>query len=131
MYCSPYYPRYQYYHCCYTPPIYYPDYYYTHSIISKPVSDPDSVIDAALCAVMRHVGTGEEEIEVARQTLSLDANFDALNAFCAISGSDKNVTPHNLADFMQNKDLTLPWAEQVVADFDSDRDGELNFTEFC
>ena len=109
MYYSPYYyPRYEYHHCCYVPPVYY---YRAPLPLYYPEPKSDSIIDRAFCDVLRHVGTGENEIETARQNLSLESSFDAHNAFCAISRDKKYVTAQNLIDYMQNKDLTLSWAE--------------------
>ena len=76
---------------------------------------------------------GEKSVEMSRENLANQRDFDAYQIFQRIDRERKNyVDEHNIVDFLKNNSIYCTEAEArlILSFYDSNYDGNLNYTEF-
>ena len=76
---------------------------------------------------------GERSSEISRENLAIQRDFDAYQIFQRIDRERKNyIDEYNLVDFLRNNNVYCTAAEVkiMLSFYDSNYDGNLNYTEF-
>ena len=76
---------------------------------------------------------GERSVESCRENLAIQRDFDAYQIFQRVDRERKNyIDEYNLVDFLKNNSIycTNTEARLMLSFYDSNSDGNLNYTEF-
>ena len=76
---------------------------------------------------------GERTVELTRENLAIQRDFDAYQIFQRVDRERKNfVDEYNIVDFLKNNSIycTNSEARLILSFYDSNSDGNLNYTEF-
>jgi len=76
---------------------------------------------------------GEKSVELCRENLAVQRDFDAYQIFQRVDRERKNyVDEYNIVDFLKNNSIycTNSEARLMLSFYDSNSDGNLNYTEF-
>ena len=76
---------------------------------------------------------GEKTVELSRENLAIQRDFDAYQIFQRVDRERKNyVDEYNIVDFLKNNSIycTNSEARLILSFYDSNSDGNLNYTEF-
>lgn len=76
---------------------------------------------------------GEKSVECSRENLALQRDFDAYQIFQRVDRERKNyIDEYNIVDFFKNNSIycTNSEARLMLSFYDSNYDGNLNYTEF-
>jgi Ca2+-binding EF-hand superfamily protein len=88
----------------------------------------------ALKAILLCISKREQQLEILRQFLCANENFEPYSAFCRLDrNEDGFVVPMDLVNFMrENGVMGMTEADfyYVIKFFDSDEDGKLNYPDF-
>ena len=81
------------------------------------------------------IGEYEKTLEVKRQYLAINENFEPYSAFCRIDRKSTGfITPRDILNFIRDnglqKGLTEADCYYLVKFFDSDVDGQLHYADF-
>ena len=76
---------------------------------------------------------GERTVELTRENLAIQRDFDAYQIFQRVDRERKNfVDEYNIVDFLKSNSIycTNSEARLILSFYDSNSDGNLNYTEF-
>jgi len=76
---------------------------------------------------------GERSVEISRENLAIQRDFDAYQIFQRLDRERKNyIDEYNLVDFLKNNSIycTASEARIILSFYDSNYDGNLNYSEF-
>ena len=76
---------------------------------------------------------GERSVEISRENLAIQRNFDVYQIFQRIDREGKNyIDEYNVVDFLKNNSVYCTTAEArlILSFYDSNYDGNLDYTEF-
>ena len=94
----------------------------------------DDRTQKALCKVLQCISKREQEIEVYRQFLCGNDNFEAYSSFQRLDrNQDGFVTPMDIVNFMRDNgqmQVTESACYFIFKFFDSDEDGKLHYPDY-